>query len=276
MARWHIGSPNAERNYSMPWRFQLKPNKPTQEEEERAAFARENRAKWPNNSTQPTVGEQTHKPAVEGYEDHVSYIRCTCGQEFHSMPGKGLDNYRSFDQHCKQGNASPTPIPIGEQAEGIVTCKWCGTSADAQVCPECFATLNETGVQILDPLTADEIADRLGEIHKYVQLQINDKWDWMSAAFYTEQLRTLSNMASPIPIPVGEQAEPFCLWCGDEPDHKCGDGHSCGTCCAIWGGLTLEDPHAYSWLSERVRPRIVAALAEVERLKREVSNAEEN
>lgn len=79
-----------------------------------------------------------------------------------------------------------------------------------------------------------------------------------------------------------EQVVHLCLFCGKQADHKCGDDDDCGNCCAMRGGLAHDDPHAYKWLEEFVRPHIkrlkdmsAAQSQQIEELKAKVLELDE-
>jgi gluconate kinase len=50
--------------------------------------------------------------------------------------------------------------------------------------------------------------------------------------------------------------EPRCWYCDQEEcDHVHGDGHSCGNCCSMHGGLTFTDDPAYKWVEQCIRSK---------------------
>jgi hypothetical protein len=50
-----------------------------------------------------------------------------------------------------------------------------------------------------------------------------------------------------------------CQFCLGEPDHKCGDGHACGTCCGMLGELTGTP--AYAWVDGIIAKHAAARTA---------------
>lgn len=50
--------------------------------------------------------------------------------------------------------------------------------------------------------------------------------------------------------------EPNCVYCdGSDCDHKHPDGYSCGSCCAMRGGMAYTDKKAYAWIEKCLKAK---------------------